>query len=1473
MVASVLLLLIIVLFSLQFKPVQTYVAKKAAAYLSKEWHSTVSIGSLYVKPFKSIVFVDLLVLDQQKDTLLNTPRLTIDINQFSLKQRIIDVNTVQLDNGTFYLKEFKDSTSNLDFIINYFDTGNPEIPARRKKPYHIKFDRVILNNIAFRYKNFKNDSTVNGVNFDDLNLKSLNGIFEGLNTNNHILQTHIKNLTFHEKSGFYLKNLTAFTTIDSNAIELKNLMLVTNQSRLSDYFKMQFKTFKDFNKFVKNIKMTANFSDAHLSSRDIAYFAPELRDMKLNLDLDGQISGFINNIRAKQLSIKAGKATYIKGDFIVKGLPKLKETFMDLRIEMAGTNKKDLEEILGNTTGTKEKMLPELISKFGSVNFSGAFTGFQNDFIAYGEFKTKLGRFKSDVNMKIDANGIPSYSGNIKTFDFDIGTLLEEKSLNRITSSLDVAGRGTKLSSLREKLKGRVAYIDFNDYRYRNVTVNGIFEKKRFNGEMKIDDKNVQLDFVGGVDLNPNLPVFNFDAHIKNAKLHTLKLLKDSMMVDADFSTNFSGSNLNNIQGNLLVAKIQLTNNRGSYHVDSVRIHADGTGIDRSLVINSDILDASIKGQYDLNSIVSYYKAIAKTYIPSLETKVFKYNAQIFKFNLEIKRFEPIAEFIAPGLSIEDRAIIIGNFDSRNNTATLNGFISKLKYGKITANDIIIDESTTPTQLQAVITSGRIDLNDSLFLKDVNISNIIRNDSLSLNVKLSNADELNQLDLNGLVEFGATSVVSVLPSILKINGDDWKIQEKVQISFKDGKTTIDNFDLSNKKQLVTIDGTLSDDPADHLLVGFKDFNLKTLNPFAKTFGLTLAGNLNGKTQVASALKALKVNNNITIDSLSFNNTFIGSLKDTSSYDKSKNKINVWTIIDTDQKRTLAASGNIQLKEELIDLNISMDDTKLVVFEPFVKKLVSNLKGTISSDITVKGSLNNPAIDGEVSFKNGQLTVNYLKTSYILNDRVSVDNSVIRLDNLKLTDLEGNEAIANGIVDLNNLDDPTINAVLNTNGFMALNTTSKDNSVYYGTAYATGKFTFRGPTSRMAIDIDAKTEKGTVFNLPLNSSETVSDRDFITFVSKDTLNAVKKTTRFDGLTLNFKLVIDPNTIANIYTSIGTLSGKGNAELALRINSLGDFEMVGDYVIETGSFDLSLQEVINKRFSIRQGGTIRWTGNPTAAQINLKAIYALRANLVNLYTAANRNPEGNPNSSVQTEVEMGLTGLLLQPDIKLDIFFPANPVIKDEFQSYFNDQENRALQAVNLILRRSFAPGAGKEAIGRQLTTGVQNTAQELFFNQINNVLSSLNLNFVDINVRSFSEANASFNLFNDRIIINAGIVDNRNVNNLTFSNFSGSDIGREIEILALIKKDGTLVGKLANKPPTVQSVFTNPGIDQNANVTSVGLIYSLQFDTFKEFLQRLTGQYKKNRKATIDGIPILKEPSKVKETVKKQVQKK
>src|SRR5690606_4481600 len=256
----------------------------------------------------------------------------------------------------------------------------------------------------------------------------------------------------------------------------------------------------------------------------------------------------------------------------------------------------------------------------------------------------------------------------------------------------------------------------------------------------------------------------------------------------------------------------------------------------------------------------------------------------------------------------------------------------------------------------------------------------------------------------------------------------------------------------------------------------------------------------------------------------------------------------------------------------------------------------------------------------------RMVVNYLKTPYLINDEVTVENSVIRLNNLIIKDIKNNEAAATGTVNMNDPSNPDIQVTVRASNFMALNTTARDNSDYYGTAYATGTFIFRGPTDNMDINIDAKTEAGTVFNIPLNSSEMVSDNQFISFVSKDSSDAPpKRQNVFKGLTMNFDLVVDQNSEVNIFTDLGRLSGRGDAELLnLKITSSGEFTMLGTYNIHQGKFEFTAQDFINKVFQISEGATIRWIGDPAEAMFDLKAGYVGRTRLRGLYIAAGRPP---------------------------------------------------------------------------------------------------------------------------------------------------------------------------------------------------------------------------------------------------------
>ena len=1447
---SIICLIGVLVFSLQFKQVQTYAAKKAAKYLSSELKTKVEVKSLYIKPFKSVVLEGLYIEDQQKDTLLYSPNFLVNLNLFSFKNRVISVNTIQMDNGKFYLKQFKDNTSNFAFIINYLNTGVAKPKTTKpKKPYDITFDKIVLNNIAFKYKHLKYNDTIKGINFNDIYLRNVNATVLNLDTKTHLAKANIKNLTFREKSGFYLKNLTTKLTIDSNRMEFNQLLLQTQNTYLTNNLVFKYSSFKDFNHFNTNVYLKADFNNTRVNSSDIAYFVPALSKTKVDMRLSGHMHGYVNNIKTKNLTLTTGKATYLKGDFNIKGLPNLKETFLDLNFEQVFTNKKDLDYIIARATGKKKSLIPLIVNKFGNVNFKGRFTGFTDDFIAYGEFKTKLGRIISDVNLKINSKGIPSYTGLVKAYDFNLGDLLDQSQFGRTTLVANVKGKGMNLKNLQEKISSTITYFDFKGYRYQNIALNGVFNKNLFDGRIKVNDRNIKLDFSGGVNLNPALPEFHFNSMIRHANLRVLNLVKDTVQIDADFKTNFTGNSLDNIQGQVYISKARLTNTKNSFVVDSVDLSANGIGNNRSLIVKSDILEASIKGKYDLKTLPSYFKTLLKKYIPSMQLNLGVPKAQNFEFALNIKHFEPISLLFFPEIKIPEQANFSGKFVSLENIATLNGFAKLITYKKIKINNLIIDGSTAPDAMNLFVTSDRVDITDSLYFKNINVSNILRNDSLNLNVKMSDKNAINQLDLNGLVEFNAKTFasLSLLPSDVVINRETWKIQEKVKIDFNKGKTYIENFGLFRDNQLLTVNGIISASPQDVLVVGFNKFKLTTFNSLTTGAGVTLKGELNGNAEIASTIsKTPKVEAEIKVDSLNFNNIAIGDLTLSAAFDNSTKLINVNMDILNQGTKTLDIAGtyNANADQNNLNMDVKMKNNELVIFQPFLKNLVSNLNGKISAELKVTGRLSNPQLNGFLDLANAGMTINFLKTNYKLSDKISVDNSVLKLSNLIITDTEMHEAIANGTVDLSNPSNPTIDLTIVAQNLMALNTTAKDNSLYYGKAYGTGVFSFNGPTNNMRINIDAKTEEGTVFNIPFNSSATVRDNDFITFVAKDSALNIKKETSFNGLEMSFKLEVDENSEVNIITDLGKLTGRGKANLDLNITSLGDFEMFGAYQITKGKFSYTAQDYINKIFEISSGGSIRWTGNPTEAAINLQAVYSVRTSLKPLFEAAGR-PKDEKGITL-SEAIMNLNGPLLNPAITFGLNFPTDAEVENQLQSYLSDVNNTNEQALNLIIRRSFTSGSGGANIDQTYSTLI-NAGAEIFFNQLNSVISqTFNLTNIDFNIRNFNDASASFRFLKDRLVLTGGVSSRyNNLGKFQEFNVISGNVARDVEAQYLLRKDGTLVLRASNRLDN-RTLLSPGGFSNSAYVNALGLVYRKDFDNLNELFKMLRRKEKEKK---------------------------
>ncbi|MDB4926725.1 translocation/assembly module TamB domain-containing protein [Mucilaginibacter sp.] len=1469
--ASVLLLVF------QYKPVQTWAAKKAAAYLSTKLGTEVSVQGLYIKPFSSVVLENFYVLDKQRDTLVRTPKLTIELNGFSIfssiSDRIIDFKQIQLDNGSFYLKNLEGNVTNLKFILDSLKSKDTTktIPG---KPWTTIFEKTVLNNFHFRYKNQLRHEVVKGINFDDIDVHNFSTVVNHMDIMHHLFKGEVQYLTLKEKGGFYLKNFRGNTTVDTDHILVQHMLIQTPRSVIRDYLSMKYRTLNDFSDFVNKVRMEGDFKQSHISSTDIAYFTTSLEKVNFELGVDGRIQGAVNNLKARHLTVTAGQATFIKGDFNLKGLPDWDKTFLDLKFEQLATNKKDLDFLYSHFTGTPNAKMPDMVGKFGNVNFSGKFKGLPNNFAASGTFKTQLGRFDPDINLEINKAGTPSYTGKINAYNFDLGTLLGTTALGRTSFNANVKGSGDALKNLNENIIAKINYIDLNGYQYQNVIANATFINKKISGKLSIKDKNVQFDGNGTVDLNPQLPVYDFAATIHDAHLNKLKFITDTITVSAQLKTKFSGNDLKNFEGHIMLSPIRVIDPRNNYLLDSVYFSASGKGNSRLIALKSDALDGSIKGSYDLATLPSYFKTIVKKYIPSLPTNVTIPKPQNFDFNLKIKNLDPLTAIFFPDLQIPEQGTFIGKFNSNNKTATINGFIKTIKYKKMVFHNFILDESTSDANLGVNISLDRIDLTNDLFIKNIDITNFVSNDSLKFNVKLADKDAANQLDLYGLVKFGqdTTAKLILLPSDIILEHQDWRLTDQVRVRLLDGKTQVSGFELSNAQQKVRIDGFISDNPADQLRVTFDKFSMSTLNQLTKASDIVLSGKLNGDVLLSSILKSPGIDAHMNIDSFKMNKTLVGNIKLVSNLDNERKQANVNLNILNRGLETLNIGGTYSLGKEdadKLDFTVKMNQTEAVIFAPFVKDLVSDLKGTVSTDLKLTGSLAKPQLNGSVTLANTGITVNYLKTAYIANDKLSVTNSVINIDNLSLKDMHGGEGTVKGSVDLNNLSNPTINAVLTARNLIALNTTFRDNHLYFGTAYSSGRFSFVGPVDNMNIDIRARTEAGTVFNIPLNTSTTVSDYDFIRFVShKDTTGLnMPRVKAFNGVTLNFDLTVDEKTTVKITTDLGVLTGTGQTtNLNMHINSLGDFDMVGSFLITSGKFEFTAKNFISKNFAVNQGGTIRWTGNPTNAEINLNAIYEVRTDISPLYTAAGlQSPKGN--EQVLVQAEMLITKSLLHPDIGFDFNFPTDPSIKDDLGTYLADNNNRNQQALSIIVRRSFASGTGNNNLTNQVFSTAGSAVSELFFNRVNSFISQSNIPNFDLNIRSFNDASASLKFLKDRLIINGSLFNTsangnslfNNSTNLLNSNFS--NLTKDFETSYLIRAGGTNGALTARYSYRVLNTTTLNTIDQLTvqYVNGLGLVYQRDFDSLGEFIRNMFSRGKRTAKPVVNPTPIVPPP--------------
>ncbi|WP_406683541.1 translocation/assembly module TamB domain-containing protein [Seonamhaeicola sp. MEBiC1930] len=1416
--------------------VQTSLGNYATNWLNEEFGTNINIEKVGLQFNGDVEFKDIYIEDYKKDTLISISELnTSIINARSLFKGDLVFGDIDIYDLIFNIATYKDSReTNLDIFVKKIEGDNPK---KGDGNFLLSSSDVSIYNGVFKLTD-ENRETVKRLDFNDLNINATNFLIKGSD-----VSARINTLSFNDSRGLIIKNMMTNFKYTLTGMTFDNLNIKTPESELNGDLKFSYKR-EDLQYFTDKVLVEASFKNSNvlLDELNIVYneFGSNQR-AKFNVD----VSGTLNNLKTTNLNLRTSRNTRIIGNVDFENLFNKEENnfYMNGDFSNLTSTYDDLKKLLPNVIGDA---IPSSFDRLGRFTIVGNTQITTSDIKADIEIDTEIGFVDSDLNItKVNDIDNATYSGKMIFEKFDFGVFLDDPKVGVGSLDFNVDGNGFITDNIDTQVNGDIYEIIYNNYNYKGVKVAGNVRNKIFDGNLIVNDRNLQLNFNGLVDFSEEIKKYDFEANVDYANLKTLNFVtKDSTSIfKSKVNMNMNGSSVDDAYGKISFTNTTYTNEHDNYYFKNFDISSRFEKDIRYIEFKSpDIIEGDIKGRF----VFKDFKKLFENSIGHIYTNYIPHEVnsnQGIDFNFKI--YNKIAEVVFPEVELGKNTFIRGRVESDETNFRLTFKSPQIKVYDYFANNIEIQVDNSNPIFNTYVEVDS--LNTKFYdVSKFNLINVTVNDTLFMRSEFKggkrNDDSFN-LSFYHTINEENESVVGFKKSDFTVKNRKWFINEKAdrynKVSFNKELT---NFDLNKIKinhqtEEVSLSGFLNGANQKDIKLNFKNVNLAKITPDIDS--LSLAGNVNGKLDILQQNGNYLPNSTIFIDDFKINNFPLGDFDASIAGNENLTKYEVDATIKNDISKSFSALGEINVtgRNSTIDVDLSFDDFSLEPLNPLLDGVLNRIRGLVSGKANIIGNLKRPDISGELNLKKAGLGVPYLNVDYAFNNNASVtlNKQSFIFNNIELTDTEyGSKGRLNGSLSHVNLSKWSMGLNIDAKRLLVLDTEETEDALYYGTGFIGGNASIYGQTEQLTIKVEnGVTQPGTVFKIPLNDTESFGDNTFIHFITKEEKEAKNKGEEFvfddiQGLELDFDVDITEDADLEIIIDKNTghsLKGKGNGGVLVQINTNGKFDMWGDFSVFEGHYNFAYGGLVQKQFIVEPGGTIAWEGDPLKAQIDMLAVYKTQANPSPLLD--------NPiNRSIPVELNIALTGDLEQPVPEFSFDFPnVNSAVKSELQYRLDSPDDRQNQALYLISTGSFSRGLNE--------LNFSGTIAE----RLNGIISGI-----------FSNGEGKFNLgvnyeagqnrpdyqTDDRVgvTLQTQISDRVLINGKLGVPIGGADaantvVAGDVQIDFLLNDEGTLVAKVFNRENSIRNFGEAIGYTQG-----LGLSYNVDFDTFKELIQNL-----------------------------------
>ena len=1406
--------------------VQERLGKEVQELLSEELGTKVEIGSIDIRFPNRIIIDRVTILDQQKKEMLRAGRMAGTIDLLPLLQEKYSISALQLFGPRINVYHKADSTLNCQFFIDALKSKDSS-----STPLDLHITSVIIRNGAMNYDSIGVSKLSSSIALDRLTDDSVN--------------VSVKRTSFTDRSGVTVNEFKG------------NISGNLKESRF----------------YIANLKLKMPSSEIAV---DKLYFG-KAKNKKTNVDGSVNIKqlsmvDFLPVLNAYDIDVPDVLQTLrLEGVINVERTP---ETFFttvninskntdEIAFSASAESDSNIHNVLISRLHVKENILaainnitklPDEILRLGTVDAKGRLV-VTDDLTRPSELTLNADAHASRIGAA-DINAVyknRKLNISVNTSGLNLAPITGN-TLGKVVCKLNVMADVSQKDSIYQlqavNVKGIIPEFTYKGKSYRNISLDSRYDKGKVRGLFSVKDPkastNIDIDAViAHRDIILQMPT----------REHTSPIIRTGSSSFTDILSQIRELKADITDTHVLMKDGKLLD------VDNIHIEKTSLSPDTAVIsLATDFAQVQLSGQIDLPTLPYSIANIVAHHLPSAPglPKVTKAHSS-YHIDAHIKDLHTIKQFVDIPIEMTRPLDINGyvNDETEEINIAFDAPLLKYKDIELTGTHMTIwnpegEGVNASAETMLNTTKGRISLSTLLNAA---------NDELHMDVSWDNLrNNVFRGKLSFITQFypalgGGHAVETTIPiSHFEIGDTLWSVTSK-GLKYENGWIGVDNFSISSDFQSININGIASEYPTDSLVVNVHNIDVRYMIDLVNFHPRDFEGHASGQVTVHGVLKDMLAKAHVEIPEFKFKKGDFGTLYADAEYSNLSQTIDIDAVCIDEGDRITKIDGYIApLGGGSIDLDIKAHNTSLGFLNEYCSSFMSDVALQGNGEVKLHGPFSELNLTG-LMVADGAFSVKPNGCRYSMpGDTVVLGINKLEFNGIPLHDKDGNTAHVFGGLFHNHLRKITYDMQVRTDRFLAydfpeLYSSSSPNSssLYCGVAYIDGTVDIKGGDSDVSLSGNVNAQKGSYIIYNNSSPDAIVSKDFISWHSANKSlqqaadSIAEEASKLPEVTgdMRFSFLVNVPNDVKLHLIMDAITGDyidfyGGGDLRISYYNKGAFTIFGNYNIDHGNYNMTIQNLLKRNFEFRKGSVINFGGAPNLANLNLQAMYHLNSVPLSDLGIGSSFKANN----VPVNCLMNITGTPDKPTIEFSLDLPSlSSDAKQMVNSLISSDETLNQQVLYLLgigrfYSQSTAGNAGNTSEASATGTNQTSLAMQSFLSgtlsqQLNQAINGIvkNNNWsVGANVTpgtdGFSNAEyeglLSGRMLNNRLIFNGQFGYRDNIMKNT-QNFIG-----DFSLQYILTPKGTISLKVYNQ--SNDRYFTRSSL----NTQGIGIVFQKEF---------------------------------------------